>query len=404
MKRKIIIAAVAALTIIILLFAFGSGKATGGIDSIVIQQQDYQEKVIEAGQLKLAGETTIVAGVTSTVEDITVAEGDLISAGGVLIKLDDSGQSFQVEQNKANYLDARARYSQIVNFDYNAANQELKRLGSVKDQALDSYEDAKILYSEGAISQYELNQAKTSYDTAMSQWITAGLKVAALSSDGAQRASAYEQMQAARALYDNALKEAADYRITVSKESILLKSYVKEGDYVRPGDPLADIGEANSYYVVAEIDEKYFPYVSKGKTKAAVYVGDNRTNAVSGTVTGITPKINKDTGTFELTIGIAKWFPYQASDLSVNIEIMLMEQKQAISIPAQYLSEDNTDMDSQNAAIVYIFENGKAKSRDIKIQRRPSSTVLVTDGLEPGEIIIKPYSGIKDGDAIKLNQ
>lgn len=404
MKKKILVASIALVGILSIIFIIGGRQSNSEAEFMEIQLQDYEEKVVEAGQLKLARETTLVARVSGTVEELAIEEGENISAGSILIKLDNSDQVFQVEQKKANYLDANARYSQIVGYEYNAAKEDLNRLASIKAQALDSYQDAQILYNEGAISQYDLNQTQIAYNTATAQWNTANLKVAALAAGGPQRISAYEQMQAAKSIYNSAAEQASDYMISVPWDSVLLKSYVQTADHVQPGDPLADIGEAGSYYVTAEIDEKYFQYIKKEITKALVYVGDNRGNGLEGTVIGVTPKINKDTGTFELKIGIPEDFPYQASDLSVNIEIMLKQQKQAISIPSQYLAEDISGNNDETVAAVYIFENGKVMLKEIKIQRRPSSAVLVTEGLTQGDIIVKPFSGIKDGESVKLDR
>ena len=402
MKKKIIAAAAALVLILCLIFIIG-GQTDNEAEYIQIQTRDYEEKVVESGQLKLARETTLIAGVSATVKELVIAEGDIVSAGSILIKLDDSDQVFQVEQKRASYLDANARYNQIVNYEYNAAKEELNRLTSVKEQALDFYQDAQVLFNEGALSQNDLSQAKTAYDTAAAQWNTANLKVAALANGGAQRVSAYEQLQSAKAIYNSAIKEASDYLVSVPWDSVLLKAYVQSADHVQPGDPLADIGEAGSYFVTVEIDEKYFPYVKKGKTKALIFIGDDKANGMEGFVTGVTPKINKDTGTFELKISVPYEFPYQASDLTVNTEIILKQMEDAIAIPSVYLTENSSENKTAEDAAVYVFINGKVQLQEIKIQRGPSSLVLVTKGLADGDIIVKPFSGIKDGDAVKLS-
>jgi len=403
MKKKIIAAAAASILILCLIFIIGGGREDNETEYIKIQTREYEEKVVESGQLKLARETTLIAGVSATVKELAISEGDAISAGSILIKLDDSDQVFQVEQKRASYLDANARYNQIVNYEYNAAKDELNRLTSVKEQAMDFYQDAQVLYNEGALSQNDLSKAKTAYDTAAAQWNTANLRVAALANGGAQRVSAYEQLQSAKAIYNSAVKEASDYLISVPWDSVLLKAHAQPADHVQPGDPLADIGEAGSYFVSVEIDEKYFPYVMKGKTKALIFVGDDKENGMEGIVTGVTPKINKDTGTFELKISVPDEFPYQASDLTVNAEIILKQLDDAIAIPSQYLTENNSENKTAEDVAVYVFVNGKVQLREIKILRGPSSLVLVTEGLSDGDIIVKPFSGIKDGDAVKLS-
>ena len=394
-KGKQVAVIVLIIAVIASLFLMSIGNKNEA-EAITIQMQSYEEKIVAVGQLQLARETTLISEVSGEIQSINATDGDIISADSVIISINDSDQDFQLEQKKASYENIEAQYKNLVEFDYATAKEDLISLNSKKEQAKKSYEAAISLYKEGALSQIDYLEYKSAYDAAFAAWNTGKLKVQSLSEGGSLRSSAYSQLQSSRSSYDSALNDQKKYRITVPWNSILLKTYVFENDYVQPGDILADIGEAGSYHVIAELDEKYFPYLSEGM-RASISLGNpGKSDETEGTVDVITPKINSDTGTFEVKIALPTEFPYQATDLTVNVEIIIMEKENAITIPEQYLMEKESS--------VYLFRNGKAIKTSVKYEGGPSSNLLITDGLKEGDIIIMPGASIQDGKSVKIDK
>jgi multidrug efflux pump subunit AcrA (membrane-fusion protein) len=366
-------------------------------ESITIEAKDYDEKIVAVGLLQFTNETSFKAEVSGAIKSITVEEGAFISAGSILIEFDDANQGFQLEEMQASYIDAQAQYNQLVEFDFLVAKEELRRLTALKEQAKKTYENAMNLYKEGAISQSAMQESKAYYDTVVAQWTSANLKVKSLEQGGPLREAALSRVQGVKAMYDRTLETSSKYQIKVPWDSVLLKAYVQPEDYVQVGQLLAEIGEQGSYQVTTELDEKYFPYISKG-LKASVFVGENRAEAIEGKINIITPKINENTGTFGVKIELPSEFPYQASDLTVNVEIKLKEQKDAITLSAQYLIEEEDDV------YVYLFKNGTIQKTRIEIERGSSSTVLVLEGLQAGDVIVKPSPELEDGDSVKISK
>lgn|GEM_PF-955300 len=394
-KKKKLALGIVILALVFIPFLLGRNNSTAS-EAIVIQPQKYTEKIVAAGQLQLSKETTLVSEVSGQIEHVGASVGDTISAGSVIISIDNSDQSFQLEQKKANYEDAAAQYQNLIESDYSSAKDALKSSESKKDQAKKSYDAAVSLFQEGAITQIDYMNYKTEYETALGEWNAAKLKAQTLGDGGSLRTSSYSKLQSAKAIYENALADQGKYQITAPWNSVLLKTYVNERDYVQPGSTLADVGEAGSYQIVTELDEKYFPYISKGM-KAVISLGDNgKIGETEGSVDVITPKINEDTGTFEVRIGLPAKFPYLASDLTVNIEILLKERENAIVISDQYLV--------QNEDYVYLYKNGKAVKTAIKYEAGPSAKLLVTDGLKKGDIVIKPSASVQDGVSVKIQK
>jgi multidrug efflux pump subunit AcrA (membrane-fusion protein) len=394
-KRTIlIITALAAVAVFFVSF-FMKGD-DGGIETLVIRPQPYTEKIVAAGQLQLARETTLISEVSGEIQRIGAGEGEVVSEGSIIISINDTDQDFQLEQKKANYENADAQYRHLIDIDYLTAKEDLAGRSAKKEQTKLSYEAALKLFEEGALSQVDFLKYRSDYETAAAEWNSARLKVESLGEGGALRNSSYAQLQSARSSYESALSNQEKYRITAPWNSVLLKLYVNEYDSVKPGDLLADIGEAGSYLVITELDEKYYPYLAEGMKAMISLDGGNDLEGAEGVVDVITPKINSETGTFEVKITLPEAFPYQASDLTVNVEIIIREQNQAIVIPEQFVEEGKS--------AVYLYQNGKAVETPIQYESGPSSSVVVTDGLAEGDIIIRPDADVKDGEAVKIRE
>lgn len=393
--RKLIAVIGPVIAVVLVLFLL-NGKSSGREEAMTIRLQKYEEKIIAAGQLQLAKETTLIAEVSGEVKAIGAEEGDVVSAGSILISIDDSDRGFQLEQKKAGYENADAQYQHLLDFDYATAKEDLTGKASKRDQAKKAYDAAVELYGQGAISQLDYLEYKADYEAVLAEWNSAKLKVTSLEEGGALRSSSYAQMQSARASYESALNDQKKYQIAAPWDTVLLNTYVNEHDYVRQGDRLADIGEAGSFHVVTELDEKYFPYLSKG-SKATIYAGDpGKSEGTEGIIDVISPKINSDTGTFKVRIGLPDEFPYLASDLTVNVEIFLREKDNAIVIPDRYLIGRESS--------VYLYRNGKAQKVHIEYETGPSANLLVTAGLKEGDVIIMPNPSVQDGKTVKISK
>ena len=322
------------------------------VEVLSVKEEPYTEKIIAVGQLGLEQETRLVAEVNGTIEKIMASPGETVSSGSLLIEI----------ENQAS-------------LEYSSAKSEYDRLVSLQSISRIDYNNATTLYNEGAISKSDMLLKRTSYETSVSQ-----LRAAQLQLEISQ---------------DNKGK----YSITVPWDSVLLKSYVAPGDYVRTGDSLAEIGSVGGYKILAELDEKYFPYI-RNEMPVMISVGDGKQGETKGSIDNITPQIDANTGTFEIRIAVPDGFPYQASNLTVNLEILLLEKDKAIVIPQNYLIQEDSSQGA-NKTYVLVNDKGRAVKTYIETQSTLSAKVLVVKGLEPGDILISPDSGIKDGDSIK---
>lgn len=373
----------------VLIPRLGSGKE----QSFQVAARDYSETIVASGVLQLEEETDLIAEVSGQVETVHAQNGEALSAGSVLISIASPNSLLDLEAAKAAYDSAQARYSQLVSGDYAAAVAELTYRNSLKEQAEKEYRDAQTLLDEGAISPNDLGNKQVQMDSARAQWNTANLRVQSLSGSGAQRTAALADLETARVQYEKAKTQAGNYEITVPWDAVLLQSGVNPLDQVEPGRLLARIGKQGGYYVTTELDEKYFPYISKDK-EVTISVGDGRMGAMTGRIAGITPAINPATGTFEVKIAIPPDFPYQASGLSVNIDIVLLQVPGALVIPASYA------FIQEGQAYVLLKTGASPQKQKVEVSRGAGSDLVVTEGLANGQTILLPTA---NGEAQNAN-
>lgn len=382
-----------ALIAILTYFLSGNDK---GYQYIEATQNDYSEKIVAVGQLGMKNQNMIIAEVSGRIENIAGEGGDTIENGEALISILNNDYEASLKQSQAAYLDAKGQYDLLLEYDYLTARQDLERDSLLKGKAEKNFKDAQILFDEGAISENLLLDYKAALLTAESQWKNSKLKYDSLSPGGARRDSTYYKMENAKSFYDKSVADESKYIITAEWDAVILNTMVSKGDTVKPGDLLMEIGENNKYVVSAELDEKYYLYVSKGMEVSIKGDGPDGGNSLKGKVSVVNPKINENTGTFEIQIEVVSEIGYIASDLTVNIEILLKEKENVIVIPKNYLINGEP--------YLYIYKNGKAKKSEVQVEFDSSSNIFVQKGVESGDIILLPTDQLSDGKIVKLGK
>lgn len=381
--------------LVIFLFVFFNGKNSGS-DYIKVGEQDYVEKIVAVGQLGMENQTSLVSQVSGKINYIGAEAGGTVSAGSIILSIENPEQTAQTEQKKSAWLDVQEQYNSLVDYDYVLAKEDLDRDTLLKQQAKKASSDAQTLYNAGAISQDSLADYQNSYQSALNQWSASKLKFEAMGPGGSKRNSLYYKMENAKSVYDSSVEDEANYKMTMDWDSVILASYFKVNDTVKSGDLLLDIGQAGSYHAVADLDEKYFLYISKGMKADINVEGQGKASSLKGEIAVITPKINKSTGTFQVEIKLLSPLEFQASDLTVNIEIALKETPNAIVVPKQYLIGDES--------FVFLYRGGSAVKTEVEIERGPSSNIIIKKGLKAGDIVLLPTDSLKDGDSVKLKK
>lgn len=391
-KRKLIIGSIVVVFIIVIIFLITTGKS-GKVESITTSLANFEERILGVGTMQAGTELQLKSEVSGTVLSADINEGSSLIAGDVILVIDGADQQFVLDEKQAAYLSAKAQFQNLTDFQLPTAKSNMLQAESEKKIALNSYNDAKVLYAEGAISNNDLMNAENSYKLALSAWNTAVLSYNSLSKNGSLYLEGQAQLDSAKASFDKAQAQLGKYSVKATGKSILLKKYVEAGAYVQPGQSLADIGTLDNPYISTELDERYFPYVKSGM-KVSIFVDSS--SKYNGKISSVSPKINDATGGFSVKIEPTEVIPYLAANLTVNIEISLISVPNAISLPEGYIVRDGSK------PYVWLYKGGAIQKTEVVADPALSGNVLIKSGLSEGDVIVKPQADFVDGQRVSV--
>lgn len=329
---------------------------SSGNDYIKIKTADMKTGRIEAaytitGALVPAQVADISAQMMGKVSEVNIKEGDTVSQGQVLAKLDDSQLSAQLNQAQATYQGTMNSQKQAkINLDNAAAT--LAR--------------TKSLYTEGAVAKVQLDNDQKAYDLAKSQYdssINSGVSGAKASVDNIS------------AQVNNAIIKSPILGIVVSKN-------ITVGETATVGNILMSVADMSSLKLKGTVSQAALPYIKKGDT-VDLFVDIYPDKTFQGTITEI--------GSMSVSTGA--YFPIEismlntdqlASGISAHADIKAKGTDHLI-VPASAVVENNGDsyifIIKEGIALKTMVMTGLKNDDEIEIIKELKGDVTLKDGV-----------------------
>jgi HlyD family secretion protein len=205
------------------------------------------------------------------VEERPVAEGQTITAGQMVARLEDKDIKLEIAQRKAQVDTARAVLAELKSGsrpeEIAQAEAALERVEADGSRTRVEFERQKRLYEREVISTREFDQAKTAFEGTEAR-IREAKEVLTLVRKGPRQ----EKIEQARSTLEQA-REALELAQTRLKYATLLSPLsgtvlsenVQAGEFVSPGTPIVSVGDLNRVYLRAYINETDLGRVKVGQ-------------------------------------------------------------------------------------------------------------------------------------------
>ena len=257
--KKVIVA----LLIIVILGAIGYGvlKST---------QHNEPEVITLQGQMQMQ-QTSIAAKVPGRIAQILVIEGDMVTIGQQLIKMDSPEINAKINQARAGKQMAQ---SQLDKAENGARPQEIAQAKAAwlankaaSDLAANTYERINRLYEEGLMARQKRDEAFAQSLATQGQTEAARLQYD-LAMEGARsedKSAATAQVAQVDAKLDEALvaKEEANLKSPIA--GIVDNVIVSPGEVIGEGVPLLTLVDINKQWVVLNVTETYLNQFAIGQ-------------------------------------------------------------------------------------------------------------------------------------------
>lgn len=343
---------------------------------------DIQTSVVASGRVLPPARVDIGATITGRVETVHVREGARVSAGEVLIELEQRELKAAVAQAQAAVKRAQARVSSVQTLALPTAVAAQQQAQANLALAEREAQRARDLLAKGFVSQSRVDDAERQLQVARSALAGARAQSGAQASGGAEAQQAQSQRVEAEAALQLAQAKLAQALIRAPAAGVVLERLIEPGDIAQPGRRMMTLALDGAARLIVQVDEKNLPLIKAGAvaTAAADAFPNERFEAV---VNYISPGIDPARGTVELRLDVAKPPSLLKADMTVAIDVPGPVLKQTILLPAEAIRQLQTE-----APWVLVEREGRAVRVPVKTGLQTQGRVVVSEGIRAGERVI----------------
>ncbi|MEE9431820.1 MAG: efflux RND transporter periplasmic adaptor subunit [Melioribacteraceae bacterium] len=172
--------------------------------------------------------------------------------------------------------------------------------------------------------------------------------------------------------------------------------YIEEGEFAPPGTPVISLVQNSVVKVVAGVPEKFAAKIKRNQN-VKVKVGDVDSDLIDGKISFVGSTLDGNNRTFPVEIIIKNKNKLLKPGMIAEVSVEQNTYPNMISIP------DDVVTRTDNGYMVFVFENGIAKSNPIKILDRFENKVAVENGLENGQqLIVVGFQNLVDGQEVTI--
>jgi RND family efflux transporter MFP subunit len=313
-------------------------KIAVAVGKAAIKDMDYR---IEApGSVQPMVSVPIRPRVDSMVEKVQFQDGSSVKEGDLLFKLDSRAIDAMIDQAAA----------------------VLKRDQASLVKAQRDVERFSGLVSKGTTAKVTLDDAETNADM-----LTATVR---------QDQANLDNLRTQRTYYD--IHAPVTGRIGISS--------VRPGNVVRADStsaPLATVNQLSPIYITFGVPERYIPDLRAAGVNASVQATlQNGTIVEGGHVAFIENSVDPQTGTILVRATFdnkdEKLWPGTLATVRVSLRV----DKNMVTVPTEALQN------GQRGDFVFVVEDGKAKVREVAVQRSMDGESIITRGLQGDETVV----------------
>lgn len=262
-----------------------------------------------------------------------VTENDLVHDGQVLFKLDNRQQHVQVNLAETNLQYAR------INAASNAPNL-LQIKAQIDAARAKLYTDSvtlgryQHLYATNSVSKQDYDNARLNYQSSLSNYR------AQLASYKAAQDKAQQDYQTSQLQVQNAEAGNQYYNLTAIGNGRVYQIFKKEGELVRKGDQVAQLGNPDSIVVKLDVDEGSIDKIKLGQ-QALVELNTQKGKTYEARISKIYPHFDENTQSYKVEAKFVQDVPGLIAGTQLQANIITNRKDNAMLIPHSYLLKDN---------------------------------------------------------------
>ena len=370
------------------------------VETATAARGDFRVSVTGPGTLEAGQTLDVKPQVGGTILSLPKV-GDRVTRGQLLVQLDrsnfqrnlDNAQlalekaRAQLESSRSNQTSGIASQEQsIANAQANFDNAQ-----NTLESARTNLESTRRIFTAGGASQQQLNDAQRTLEQAQGNLESARVALSTARQSLSLRQSSNTQdlrnqqlaVEQAQLTLKNAQQDLANTKVFAPFSGVVSAVPAQVGGSASSGQALLTLIDDNTVNLPVQVDETEIGKVKVGQ-RAEVTLDALEGQRFEGTVTRISPSatIQQNIAVFYATVKIANPERKLKAGMSAEGEIISQEIPRAVTVPLRAVERVRTR--------AYVKVEGEAERRRIRVGPDDGVNIVVTSGLEAGEVVVLP--------------
>jgi RND family efflux transporter MFP subunit len=331
------------------------------------------------GYVTARRQATVSAQITGTLTAVLIEEGDHVTRGQVLARLDDSGYKAQLEAAKAQADSAHAQVAQI--------RTQLTQ-GSHDAARLDS------LAARGLVSKQAAEQARTQVDSLRAQ----------LNAQQQQAKAADAQAAVAQVNFDYCVVRAPFSGVVTTKDAQvgeILSPLSAGGGFTRTG--VGTIVDMDSLEIDVDVNEAYIGRVKPGMPADAV-LDAYPDWKIPAHVVAIVPTADRGKATIKVRVALEKKDARVVPDMGARVSFLEEKTKASASVPQGVLVPATAIVQRDGHSVVFVLDGNQVRQRSVNPAAQSYGDLrLLPAAVKPGDsVVVSPPAELHDGSDVQI--
>ena len=370
------------LLVFVLLYATGCKPK---YDETTPKVAPVTEAVFASGSIEPKDAYTLTSLSDGFIVKSYVTENDIVHDGQLLFRLDNRQQNTQVKIAETNleYAKISASNGSPTLLQIKAQIEAAQAKMQTDSVNLARYER---LITTNSVSKQDLDNARLNYKSSLNSYL-ALVESYKVTSDKVKQDLTNTQSQLQNAEAGNQY-----YNLLAIGESKVYQIFKKQGDLVRKGDQVAQLGNPDSIVVNLDVDEGSISKVQLGQ-QVLVELNTEKNKTYEARVSKIYPHFNETSQSYKVEARFLKEMPGLISGTQLQANIITNRKENAMLIPHVYVMNGNK---------VLVQKEKKIDTATITTGIVSDEWIEVLSGLTTSDKIVKEKNAGTSGNTISM--
>ena len=324
---------------------------------------------------------TVSAQITGTLTEVLIEEGDHVSKGQVLARLDDHGYKANLAAVKA-----QASSAHVLVAQYQAQLAQ-----GVHDAAR-----MQSLAARGLVSRQSAEQAQTQVTSLRAQ----------LGAQQQQAKSAEAQAGVAQVNFDYTVVRAPFSGVVTTKDAQvgeIISPLSAGGGFTRTG--VGTIVDMDSLEIDVDVNEAYIGRVKPGMPAEAV-LDAYPDWKIAAHVIAIVPTADRGKATIKVRVALEQKDVRIVPNMGVRVSFLETKPEAAAPVPQGVLVPAAAIVQRDGHSVVFVLDGDKARQRTVNPAAQAYGDLrLLPAAVKPGDsVVVSPPENLRDGSVVQIKK